>query len=297
MASVSPNHGSRVFESPNTPVLIRTSESAIGCIFGTAPDADASIFPYDKPILVNGNFDLDKLGAIGDAGTLKDALDAAYDQTPFQCFLVRIEEGVDTAATIANMVGDRTALTGVHSVRKIESLYGHKFKPRIYAAPGFSAVLTSDGIASYTITNGGSGYTEETTTITAGGDGVGSELLPVITDGVLTDIIIRNPGRGFSSAPTITVADSGSGTGATVTVTVGTVGNPVVYELIGLMSENEYRALMFVDGPNTTDANAKLAAEKYGSKRIEMIDPELMVYDQSSEGFISYPPSAHWLGV
>lgn len=53
--------------------------------------------------------------------------------------------------------------------------------------------------------------------------GSGAELVPVIKNGVITSVTIRNPGRGYTN-PTVTVR-SNKGTGAVVEASVGTGGD------------------------------------------------------------------------
>ena len=67
-----------------------------------------------------------------------------------------------------------------------------------------------------TITAPGSGYDQGTTTISVTGDtGTGAVLQPVITGGQLTDVIVVDPGQGYTTTPIITVSGS-PGTGATI---------------------------------------------------------------------------------
>lgn len=88
-------------------------------------------------------------------------------------------------------------------------------------------------IATITVTNGGSGYTPETTTITisapTGTNQVQAIGTPVIVGGVIASITIAKCGSGYvdGSTPTVTITSSGSGTGAVATATRGGgVANP-----------------------------------------------------------------------
>lgn len=111
---------------------IRTAKSSVIGFVGTAPDADPS-FPLDTPVLVTGP----RMAALlGDAGTLKDAYGAAYLQGVSAIVVVRVDEGVDDAATLANVVGDETAQTGAWALLTAGNVTGQI--PRILAAPGFS---------------------------------------------------------------------------------------------------------------------------------------------------------------
>lgn len=119
------------------------STSVIG-IVGTAPRADASVFPLDTPVLVPNSRTLAaKLlslaaGADGD-GTLPEALDSIFDQASAAIVVVRVAKGTDEE-TMANVVGSVDPNTGqrkgVKALLAAESVTGSK--PRILIAPGFT---------------------------------------------------------------------------------------------------------------------------------------------------------------
>lgn len=139
MAALSFHHGTRLSESNETPVLVRIAQTAVVALLGTAPDADAAKFPLNVPVLLKGT-PTDAVG-LGDAGTLKDAVDDVFDQVGAYTVIIRVEEGVDLAATMSNLVGDATARTGVHALLKSEPMLG--IKPRLIAIPGFTS---GDGV-------------------------------------------------------------------------------------------------------------------------------------------------------
>lgn len=63
--------------------------------------------------------------------------------------------------------------------------------------------------------------------VTDPGGGTGAEFEAVVRGGRITDVIVRNPGRGYSSATQITILDGQGGTGAVLTPVIGsTVDNP-----------------------------------------------------------------------
>ncbi|MEH6521230.1 phage tail sheath subtilisin-like domain-containing protein [Sulfitobacter sp.] len=139
MADLSYHHGTRLSESNETPVLVQVAQSAVVGLLGTAPDADADKFPLNTPVLLKGT-PTDAVG-IGDTGTLKDAIDDVFDQVGAYTIIIRVEEGADLAATMANLIGDATERTGVHALLKSEPMLG--IKPRLIAAPGFTS---GDGV-------------------------------------------------------------------------------------------------------------------------------------------------------
>lgn len=135
MSFLSFHHGTRVAESNETPVLVQIAQTAVVGLVGTAPDADAAKFPLNTPVLLKGT-PTDAVG-LGDTGTLKDAVDDVFDQIGAYVILIRVEEGLDAPATLSNLVGDATTLTGIHALKKAEAQLG--IKPRLIAVPGYSA--------------------------------------------------------------------------------------------------------------------------------------------------------------
>lgn len=163
MADLAFHHGTRVFESAETPVLIRTAQSAVVALIGTAPDADESVFPLNTPVLIKGMSEFSKISALGNSGTLKQAADAVFDQIATYLYIIRVAEGGTPTETLANLVGDQAALSGVHALLKCESLYGRKLKPRLVAVPGFTSSLATDGVTSINVTQAGADYTSAPT--------------------------------------------------------------------------------------------------------------------------------------
>ncbi len=135
MSFLSYHHGTRLQESNETPVLVQIAQTAVLGILGTAPNADAAKFPLNTPVLLKGT-PTDAVG-LGDTGTLKDAVDDVFDQIGAYTIVIRVDEGIDAAATMSNLVGDATQLTGVHALKKAEAQLG--IKPRLIVIPGYSA--------------------------------------------------------------------------------------------------------------------------------------------------------------
>lgn len=294
------HHGTRVNEIAEDVVPIRTAQSAVIALHGTAPDADAEAFPYNTPILIKGASNYALAAKLGDAGTLKKQLDAIFDQggsarLGAYVYVTRHEVGANAAATLSNIVGDATAKTGVHANFKIEGLYGRKLGPRILIAPGFSGPLSTDGVSAIAVTAPGGEYGPDTKLTVTGGGGRNAVIEPIIVEGEFTGVAIKKPGFGFTSAPTITVSNAGGGSGATFTVTLGAVGNPIAHELEGIAAK--LKAVAFIDGPNTTDSAAVISREKYGSERIYICDPQVQVWDTEIDGYVPQPSSGRFAGV
>lgn len=135
-------HGVEVIEIDDGPRTIRTVRSSVIGIIGTAPDADESAFPINKPVLIAGKrTEAAKLDTVGNgAGTLPNAMDAIFDQIGAVVIVIRVDEGADIAATMTNVIGGVDPNTGEYS--GAQALLGSKsavgFTPRILLAPGFT---------------------------------------------------------------------------------------------------------------------------------------------------------------
>jgi len=138
------HHGVRVQEINSGGRVIQTVATAIIGLVATASDADATTFPLNTPVLIT-----DVATAIGKAGvdgTLAASLTAIADQAQAVTVVVRVAEGVDDAATTANVIGTTTAdghKTGLQALLSAQALLG--VKPRIIGAPGLDtqAVVTA----------------------------------------------------------------------------------------------------------------------------------------------------------
>ena len=75
----------------------------------------------------------------------------------------------------------------------------------------------------------------------------------------------------------------------------GVTANPVVAELIGILEE--LRAVAFVDGPDTNDADALAYRALINSDRIYVVDPKVQVWDTGSDAYVARPSSARFAGV
>jgi len=286
MASVSFHHGTRVFQSAETPVLVRTAQTAVIGLIGTAEDADVTKFPLNKPILILRPQDAEGLGS---DGTLADAVDSIFDQVGCPIVLVRVEAGATAPLTWANLVGSQVAFTGVHAFRRAVS--DGLYKPKLLIAPGFTQTSPADGIASIAVTAGGTGYVDGTTAVAiTGAGGSGAEATAVIAGGIITSILVTKPGYGYTG--TVSVAITGAGTGATATAAKGSTINPVVAELMGVAES--LKAMAYVDGPDTTDQAAVQYRGLINSGRIFVCDPKVLKFDTEQALNVPQPSSPVW---
>lgn len=284
MAAVAFHHGTRVFQSGENPVLVALGDTSVIGILGSAPDADATAFPLNTPKLITN---ASQAKALGDAGTLFDNLDTIFDQQNTKVVVVRVDEGADADAFLANAVGDFAALTGIHAFLKAES--DGLPKPKILLAPGISTISPADGIASIAVTAAGTGYSEDTVSVTITGDGAGAEAQAVVAaGGTIDSIIVTKPGYGYTAlGTTVTINDSGSGSGATAEETIGAVMNPITAEAIGVCEK--LRAMFYTDGPDSTDQAAVQARSLIGSRRVFFCDPRVI---KSIDGLNTPMPSS-----
>lgn len=128
------HHGVRVIEINTGSRPLRTVSTAVIGVVCTSTDADAEAFPLNKAVLLT-----DVRSAIakaGASGTLASTLQAIVDQCDPLTVVVRVEPGLDDAATTTNVIGDTTGAnyTGMQALLAAQSQLG--VKPRILACPG-----------------------------------------------------------------------------------------------------------------------------------------------------------------
>ncbi len=285
MADLEYLHGVEVVESDDGFRPIRTVKSSVIGLVGTAPLADTVAFPINEPVLVNGDFS--KAALLGADGTLKDALDGIFDQIGASVVVIRVTEGVDQNATWTNLVGDFATKTGVHALLKAQNKV--KITPKILVVPGYTSTRPTDGVASIAVNDGGADYVDAPI-VTITGDGQGATAIANIAAGAVESVTVTNAGYGYTTA-TITF-DSGV---ATATATLDAAANPVTAELIGVA--DKLRAFCYVDGPNTTNADAIAYRQDFGSRRIEVIDPYLDAWNRITNSYAVQPSAARRAGL
>ena len=295
-------HGIETITVDSGPRSIELIRSSVIGLVGTAPAADAAKFPLNTPVLVNSR---GGYSAIGVTGTLKDSLNGIFDQGNAAVVVIRVEVGADDSATMANIIGGANAqtgaLTGIYAFREAQSLVG--VSPMILIAPGFTGERPT-GVISTAITTPGSGYTSApTVTFTGGGTEVGKVLptgVAVLGTGAdaqkVVGITLTNKGAKLTAAPTIAFT-GGGGTLAAATATIGAYSNPVVSALLTMA--NSLRAHVVAEGPNTTDSAALAYRSDWGSRRVYIVDPAVMVFDTDLEtpAYVAKPNSPRVAGL
>lgn len=160
-----------------------------------------------------------------------------------------------------------------------------------------TASLTGDGVSGITLTNNGTGYTSAPTVTLTGGGGTGATAVAVLgtgaTAGQVVAINITAPGTGYTTAPTVALT-GGQGSGAAASASFGIAANAVVAEMIGIA--DRLRAVIIADGPNTDDAAAIAYRGDFGSKRVFVVDPAVLILDESGNTVVD-PSSARVAGL
>lgn len=294
-------HGVEVITVDSGSRPVQTVSTGVIGLIGTAPDADPDKFPLNTPVLIAGStIEAAYLDTVGTGeGTLPAAVDSILDQIGAVIVVVRVEEGTTPAEQTANIIGGVDTTTGQYKGMQAfigaENIIG--IRPRILIAPGFTGTRSVNGITGVTATANGSGYTDGTYTLTVTGTGSGAVITATVASGAVVPASIKivSPGSGYTSSPTIALpAGAGAGTGATFSNTRGTVANAIVSNMIPIAER--LRAVIIADAPNTNDADALQYAADFGSKRVYVVDPQVL--KTAADGtLISSPTSSVVAGL
>lgn len=125
--------------------LTAVSTSIIGLV-ATSGDANADIFPLDRPALIT---DVEAaIAGAGTDGTLALSLRAIADQSRPIIVVVRVEEGADDAETASNVIGTTDAngqKTGMQALLAAQAQLG--VKPKIIGTPGLETQAVTAALA------------------------------------------------------------------------------------------------------------------------------------------------------
>lgn len=133
--------------------VISTVSTAIVGMVCTASDADAEIFPLNKPVLITNV--QSAIAKAGKKGTLAASLQAIADQSKPVTVVVRVEDGTGDdeetklAQTVSNIIGttdENGQYTGLKALLAAESVTG--VKPRILGVPGLDTKEVAVALAS-----------------------------------------------------------------------------------------------------------------------------------------------------
>ncbi len=123
------HHGVQVLEINDGTRVISTVSTAIVGMVCTASDADAEIFPLNKPVLITNV--QSAIAKAGKKGTLAASLQAIADQSKPVTVVVRVEDGTGDdeeaklAQTVSNIIGttdENGQYTGLKALLAAESV-------------------------------------------------------------------------------------------------------------------------------------------------------------------------------
>lgn len=270
MAELAYFHGVKLTESADTPSVVRVSRYGATMVNGTAPNADPARFPLNTPTLVTS---LTAAAALGAAGTLLAAVKTIFEEGGSFVVVNRVAEGVDAAATRANLLGNSALRTGLWAALKAKAVLG--VQPRVIITAGETGTWIEDGVVSIAVTDGGAGYTAApvVTIEPEDGDetGGGAVATATVAGGKVTAITVTAAGEGYVLPPKVTLT-GGGGAGALAVANTGDVANPFVSALASISAQ--IRARAYIEGPNTTGADAVRFRNTINSDRILIIDPK-----------------------
>ncbi|MDO5609473.1 MAG: phage tail sheath protein [Pseudomonadota bacterium] len=139
------HHGVRVIEINEGVRVLRTISTAVIGLLATADDADASVFPLNKPVLLtNVRSRIDKAGT---TGTLRKALQAIVDQCDPMVVVVRVADDDEDGTVTSNTIGsvENGQYTGMQALLAAQSQLG--IRPRILGAPGLDTQPVATALA------------------------------------------------------------------------------------------------------------------------------------------------------
>lgn len=272
-----PTFGITITRDDNEPrPVIQADLSVVGMV-GTAPDADDDAFPLNVPKLIYSS-DTTSLAALGDAGTIPDALkllnaQLADFQVAAKVVVVRVAPGADASETIANILGDDDDKTGLYALLEAGPSLG--VIPRLNGVPGFTHQQFA-GVASATVSVGGTGYTTAPAVSFTGGAPIRpAQATATINAGAVTGITFQDRGL-YLTAPTIAFT-GGGGTGAAATAVLEAAANPVCAAFPGILSKLLGHAV--VEGPGTNATAIKAWRETLQSERLIPVDAWVKVFE------------------
>ena len=272
-----PTFGISITRIDNEPRPAVFSDMSVVGIIGTAPGADAGVFPLNVPVFMYSD-DQTRYAGLGSAGgTIKDALDLINAQlgelqVAAKVVVVRVAEGATTAGTITSIVGNASLKTGIHAFVEAGPALG--VIPRLICAPGFTSQRDT-GLTGIAVANAGSGYTTPPTVSITGGGGTGAMATAQVAGGIITGFTVTNPGESYETPPAVTLS-GGGGSGGAGTAAIADLANPVCAALPAVCARLLAHAV--VDGPATTEQDAISWRETINSDRLIPVDPAVRVF-------------------
>lgn len=258
-------HGIEVIQADDGLRPVRQASSSVVAIVGSAPEADAALFPINQPVLLAN---APRLAAkLGEGGSLKSAIESIYHQSGAR--IVAVRTNPDDEHPLPAITGNLSAHTGVYALLKSQAQLG--VTPKILCAPGWTH-QRPNGVVAVQLTDTGSGYiSPPSVTIAAppSGGTTAKAHAVVANDKSLSSIEVDDPGSGYDSgAPLVTISGS-----ATATASVAAVANPVTGGLLAVAQRIKAIVVADAGSPGATYQEAVQHADDWSSDRLYLVHP------------------------
>lgn len=232
---------------------VQVAQASTVAIVFTAPDADNTKFPLNEPLALIGGSEL--LADMVTTGTGPDAFAQMFAEgTGINCIGVRVEEGADLAATMANVVGAAGPQTGVHAIRAAQSELG--LTPRLMLAPGFTSQRIDNGANPAVSEMLGIATSRRGMIIADGPNTTKEAALQYREDWGSSRVYMVDPAvKRFVGGQTVVQPASPSVVGLTLRVdnTLGVNHSPSNHNFLGITGVA--RPIDYADGDNATEAD------------------------------------------
>lgn len=298
--------------SSDTVPVIAADLSVIGLV-GPADDADASVYPLNTPVMMFSNDSAMTL-ALGTDGFLRDAIrginaQLAVAQRAAIVVVVRTARGANANAavanqlTIANIMGDSAARTGIHALLLAPEICN--VTPRLILTPGFTGLLASgvDDLAATTLGKGYEPLTRYELTFSGGGTNVVQGHGYAISDEAgnigLNNLVVESPGAWYTEPPAVAVGgDAPTGDGAqalVVTAHIDQLANPICAALPPVL--NQLLAHAIVESSGTSVVQTQAWRETLNSERLIPVNGGVKVLDPATGAIVVRPFAPRVAGV
>ncbi|GFN46367.1 phage tail sheath C-terminal domain-containing protein [Candidatus Regiella insecticola] len=267
-------HGIEVVEIDTGTRPIRTVRASVIGLVGTAPDADAEVFPFDTPVLIAGSrLETAKLGK---TGTLPAAIDGIFDQTGAVVVIIRINESSAITTARKTVAEKKTLVT-----TKKKDLEGKNKELAAASNTQRAAVEATLTAAKKELETEEKNLTEEITKLK-------KAETEMIKGGV------NETTGAYTGVKALLAAQSKVGVTPRILIAPGfTHIEEVTQEMWSIA--DQLRAIIIADGPCTNDAAAIKYRGKFGSARVYLVDPQVQVSTTGDQQF--EPASARVAGV
>jgi hypothetical protein len=147
-----------------------------------------------------------------------------------------------------------------------------------------TATIANGAVASYTITNAGSGYTAPPVVTLTGGGGTGAGAIATLTPTSISSVTITNPGSGYFTAPSV-IVESAINRSASATVSL------MPYGVSGIAIET-FQSRVFIAAPWTPPNSPP---SKNNNNKILVSAPGSISDFATSDGGLIYVSSDRFL--